>query len=96
MRKFQPYSLGIASGWMALRGMRRRRAADRGFVLSDHADWDGLNRAVEMTGAENIIATHGYTEIFTEWLKEKGYNAISERTAFEGENIDRDSTEEAE
>ena len=96
MRKFQPYSLGIASGWMALRGMRRRRAADRGYVLSDHADWDGLNHAIEMTGAENIIATHGYTEIFTEWLKEKGYNAISENTAFTGESIENENTEEEE
>jgi putative mRNA 3-end processing factor len=96
MRKLQPYSLGIASGWMALRGMRRRRAADRGFVLSDHADWEGLNRAIEMTGAENIIATHGYTDIFTEWLKEKGYNAITESTAFMGENIDNDTKEDAE
>jgi putative mRNA 3-end processing factor len=94
MRKFQPFSLGIASGWMALRGTRRRRAADRGFVLSDHADWDGLNQAIKDTGAERIITTHGYTEIFTNWLKEQGYVAITEKTTFEGESIDRDAVEE--
>jgi putative mRNA 3-end processing factor len=93
MKKFQPYSLAIASGWMALRGMRRRRAADRGFVLSDHSDWEGLNQAIVLTGAENIITTHGYTDIFTEWLKEKGFNAVTEKTAFEGENIDTDDME---
>jgi putative mRNA 3-end processing factor len=78
---------------MALRGTRRRQAADRGFVLSDHADWDGLNKAIEMTGAERIIATHGYTEIFVEWLKEKGYSATVESTEFEGESVDNDSVE---
>jgi len=51
MRKFTPYSEGIASGWMALRGARRRRAVDRGFILSDHADWEGLNQAIGETGA---------------------------------------------
>jgi putative mRNA 3-end processing factor len=94
IRKFQPFSLGIASGWMALRGTRRRRAADRGFVLSDHADWEGLNQAIRETGAERVIATHGYTQIFVEWLKENGYEALSEQTAFEGESVDRDSVEE--
>lgn len=93
IRKFNPYSLGIASGWMALRGMRRRRAADRGFVLSDHADWEGLNKAIEQTGAEKIITTHGYTDIFTEWLKEKGYDAAIESTEFEGESVDTDHVE---
>jgi putative mRNA 3-end processing factor len=79
---------------MALRGTRRRRAADRGFVLSDHADWEGLNQAIRETGAERVIATHGYTQIFVEWLKENGYEALSEQTAFEGESVDRDSVEE--
>ncbi len=94
MRKFQPYSLAIASGWMALRGARRRRAADRGFILSDHADWEGLNRAVSLTGADKIITTHGYTDIFTRWLNEKGFSATAAVTAFEGENIDRETEED--
>ncbi|MEM7655651.1 MAG: ligase-associated DNA damage response exonuclease [Bacteroidota bacterium] len=81
-KRFQPLSLGIASGWMALRGARRRRAADRGFVLSDHADWDGLNQAVEASGAEHIYVTHGYTDIYSRWLKEQGYDAHVVRTEF--------------
>jgi len=96
IKKFNPYSVGIASGWMSLRGTRRRRAADRGFVLSDHADWEGLNKAIEQTGAEKVITTHGYTDIFTEWLKEKGYDAVTESTEFEGESVDSDSVEGAE
>ncbi len=86
MRNFQPFSLGIASGWMNLRGARRRRAADRGFVLSDHADWDGLNWAIKETGAEHIYVTHGYTDIFSRWLREQGYDAQIVKTHFSGED----------
>ena len=85
MKKFKPVSLGIASGWMSLRGTRRRRAADRGFVMSDHADWDGLNTAIQATGATDIYVTHGYTNIFAKWLNEQGFRAKEISTAFEGE-----------
>ena len=88
-RRFQPFSLGVASGWMQLRGARRRRAADRGFVLSDHADWDGLNMAVRESGAEQIYVTHGYTDIFSRWLQEQGISAQIVQTEFgieEGES----------
>jgi putative mRNA 3-end processing factor len=85
-KKLGNYSLGIASGWMALRGARRRRAADRGFVLSDHADWEGLNSAIEATGAEKVILTHGYTDIFARHLQSKGLDARVEQTDFEAEN----------
>jgi putative mRNA 3-end processing factor len=87
IRKFQPFSTAMASGWMALRGTRRRRAVDRGFVLSDHAGWEGLNKAIEATGAENVVVTHGYTEIFAQWLRDRGFNAMIARTQFEGETL---------
>jgi putative mRNA 3-end processing factor len=90
VKKFKSYSVGIASGWMAMRGTRRRRAADRGFVLSDHADWKGLNQAIASTGAENIYVTHGYTDIFTKWLIEKGYNAQIVQTEFLGDEVVED------
>ena len=89
MRKFQPYITGIASGWMAVRGQKRRRAVDKGFIMSDHADWNGLLEAVKATGAENIYVTHGYTHIFSRYLSELGYNAHVLETLFEGENIDQ-------
>ncbi len=88
LRQFKQSSLGIASGWMAVRGSRRRRNADRGFVLSDHADWNGLNEAVRATGASRIIATHGYSDIFSQWLRQQGFEAGAEKTAFEGEQLD--------
>lgn len=85
LRKMVPYVTASASGWMTFRGARRRRAIDKGFVLSDHCDWQGLLRSIEATGAENIICTHGYSDIFSRYLREKGYNAKTEATQYEGE-----------
>ena len=85
-RKFGPVSTGFASGWMRLRGVRRRRAMDRGFVVSDHADWDGLNRAIRATGAERVFVTHGYTAVFRKWLDSQGYDAGIVETEFSGDD----------
>jgi putative mRNA 3-end processing factor len=87
LKKFEPIRNGVVSGWMALRGARRRRNADKGFVLSDHADWDGLNEAISLTGAENIFVTHGYTDILSKWLIDKGLNAHPLETNFEGDEV---------
>ena len=83
VRRFKPASSAFASGWMALRGVRRRRAADRGFIMSDHADWNGLNDAIKQTGAERIFVTHGYTSVFSRWLSEQGYDAKVVQTQFD-------------
>ncbi|MGY6632470.1 MAG: ligase-associated DNA damage response exonuclease [Alkalilacustris sp.] len=88
MRRLGPVSVGFASGWMRLRGVRRRRAADRGFVISDHADWDGLNAAIDATGAERVLVTHGYTAVFARWLAGRGYDAGVLATEFAGEDAD--------
>ena len=85
VKKLGKLSTGYASGWMAFRGARRRRAVDRAFVLSDHADWQGLLSAIKATGCENIITTHGYTEIFAQYLREQGWNAWTEKTQYEVE-----------
>jgi len=74
-KRLGPHSTAFASGWMALRGIRRRRSVDRGFIMSDHADWPGLNAAIKETGAEKIFVTHGYTAVFTRWLQDQGYDA---------------------
>jgi putative mRNA 3-end processing factor len=89
MKKMVPFVTASASGWMTFRGARRRRAIDKGFVLSDHCDWDGLLQSIAATGCENVITTHGYQDIFARYLREeKGLNASSERTQYEGENAD--------
>ena len=96
MKKFKPAVTGMASGWMALRGTRRRRSVDRGFVLSDHADWEGLNEAIRATGAEHVYVTHGYTGIFRKWLEEQGYDAREVKTEYEGELSEDETTENEE
>jgi putative mRNA 3-end processing factor len=90
-RRFSPVSTGFASGWMQLRGVRRRRTGDRGFVLSDHADWPGLNGAIRENGAEKIYVTHGYTEIFTRWLNDQGHDAAIVSTEYRGETPDSEA-----
>ena len=88
LRKFGAASKAFASGWMQIRGARRRRALDRGFVLSDHADWPGLLASIAATGAERIWATHGYTAPLVKWLAERGHDARALTTHFEGETAD--------
>jgi len=86
LRNFAPYSLAFASGWMAIRGHRRRRALDRGFVVSDHVDWQGILQAVDASGAETVGVTHGYADPLVRWLKEeKGLNAYEVKTEYASE-----------
>jgi putative mRNA 3-end processing factor len=70
---------------MRLRGARRRRALDRGFVLSDHADWPALLETVAATGARRVLVTHGYGDALARHLGEHGLEAGVLRTAYEGE-----------
>ena len=90
--RFGKADKAVASGWMALRGVRRRRGAERGFVMSDHADWKGLNAAIAATGAERVFVTHGYTTVFRRWLEEQGFVAGIVETELEGETLDRGSS----
>ncbi len=87
-RRFGDYSDAFASGWMQLRGARRRRAVDRGFVLSDHADWPGLQRAIAATGAQRVIVTHGYEAVMVRWLAEQGLDSGSFETVYGAEEND--------
>lgn len=97
LRKLGEISTGVASGWMRIRGTRRRRSVDRGFVLSDHADWEGLNQAVRETGAQQIWVTHGSTKVLSKYLCEQGFDARPLETHFavEGEEIDEATPESA-
>ena len=78
-------SAALVSGWMRIRGTRRRQSLDRGFVLSDHADWPGLMTAIEATGAARIWTTHGYRDPLARWLREKGLDAQSVETRYRAE-----------
>ena len=85
LSRFGEASLAFASGWMRVRGARRRRALDRGFVLSDHADWPGLMQAIEASGARRVIVTHGFEAAIVRHLSERGITAQALRTEFGGE-----------
>lgn len=85
MRRFRDAETGFASGWMRVRGTRRRRNFDRGFALSDHADWLALLRTIKETGAGRVLITHGYADELSRHLRETGTDAQTLRTAFEGE-----------
>lgn len=71
----EPFSTGACSGWTMSRKGGFGPSADRDFLLSDHADWEGLNQAVLATGAEQVFVTHGYDELFSRWLLEQGIKA---------------------
>jgi putative mRNA 3-end processing factor len=86
MRRFRATQHGFASGWMRIRGNRRRRNYDRGFVVSDHADWPALVRTVRDTGARRVIATHGNTDAIVRALCEDGVQAEAFRTGFGGDD----------
>lgn len=85
MRRFAPFSVGICSGWMQVRGHQRRRNADAGFALSDHADWNGLLEAVKATGASKVFVTHGFQSVFSRYLNEQGIAAAEIKTEFGAE-----------
>jgi len=92
LKKFHPYSLGVCSGWMQVRGNARRRNVDAGFALSDHADWNGLLETVKATGAERVFVTHGFQAAFSRYLNEKGIAVAAEvKTKFGDEDEEMNS-----
>ncbi|MFT3664462.1 ligase-associated DNA damage response exonuclease [Piscinibacter sp.] len=87
MKRFGPATDAFASGWMQLRGARRRQGVERGFVLSDHADWPGLQAAIGASGASRVIVTHGYEAVMVRWLAAQGLQAGSFSTEYGQEDV---------
>jgi putative mRNA 3-end processing factor len=86
MKRFKTPQTGFASGWMQVRGNRRRRGYEQGFVLSDHADWNGLIRTIDETKAKRVLVTHGQTDVLAKYLQEtRGIEAHPLGTHYEGE-----------
>jgi putative mRNA 3-end processing factor len=90
MKRFTPYSVGVCSGWMQVRGNVRRRNADAGFALSDHADWKALLEAVKATSAEKVFVTHGFQAAFSRYLNEIGIEAAEVKTEYGGEEEEQE------
>jgi len=86
MKRLPHASVAFASGLMRVRGVRRQRAFDRGFVLSYHADWTALLATIAETGASRVLVTHGWSDALARYLtEERGLETGTIRTAFEGE-----------
>lgn len=82
IRRFNPFEVGVCSGWMQVRGNVRRRNADAGFALSDHADWKGLLQAIKATGAQKVFVTHGFQAALSRYLNEQGIEAEEVKTEY--------------
>jgi putative mRNA 3-end processing factor len=96
IRRMTPFVTGSASGWMAFRGAKNRNALDKGFPLSDHCDFQGLLDSISATGAEKIIATHGYSDLFSKYLRELGYDARTAETQYDGEKSENETNDTVE
>lgn len=92
MKRFDPYRTAICSGWMQVRGNKRRQNADAGFALSDHADWNGLLQAVQATGAEKVFVTHGFQSSFSRHLNELGIESAEVRTEYGNDEEETNNT----
>jgi putative mRNA 3-end processing factor len=82
IKRFTPYSIGVCSGWMQVRGNARRKNVDAGFVMSDHADWDGLLQVIKETEAQKVFVTHGFQAAFSRYLNEIGIESAEVKTQF--------------
>ncbi|MEO7532004.1 MAG: ligase-associated DNA damage response exonuclease [Sediminibacterium sp.] len=95
MKRFSPYSVGVCSGWMQVRGNLRRKNVDAGFALSDHADWNGLLSAIKATGAEKVFVTHGFQSVLSRYLNENGIEAAEVKTEYGNDESDEPSIKES-
>ncbi len=86
LKMFGESSVAVASGWMTVRGVRRRRGVEQGFVVSDHADFPGLLAAIEASRASRILVTHGFSDVLSRFLRERGLDAEPLATRFTGES----------
>ncbi|MDX2130157.1 MAG: ligase-associated DNA damage response exonuclease [Chloroherpetonaceae bacterium] len=86
MNRFQDPQTAFASGWMAVRGKKKQRGYDRGFAISDHADWNDLVSTILATGAKQVYITHGQSDVLARYLREIHHlSAEPLETLFEGE-----------
>lgn len=85
LRRFGTRSTAFVSGWMRIRGSRRRGNFDRGFVMSDHVDWPDMLRAIDLSEADRILVTHGYSAQTVRYLREQGLDAAGLETRFAAE-----------
>jgi putative mRNA 3-end processing factor len=78
------YVTAFASGWMQGSGGYGRGSYDHGFVLSDHADWEDLNRTIDDSGALRVFVQHRAGALVRA-LRSRGIDAHPETALASGE-----------
>jgi putative mRNA 3-end processing factor len=62
----------MASGWMRVRQRAKQGGVELPLVISDHADWDELNRTIDEVQAPEIWVTHGSEEALIHEVAKRG------------------------
>lgn len=71
MKRFKRCETAFASGWMRVRGPRRMSGYDKGFVISDHADWPSLITTIKETQANEIRLLGSNSQFLARFLREQ-------------------------
>lgn len=85
IRKLANPATAFASGWMRTGAFGFGSRYDRGFVLSDHADWPALLKTINETRAKRVYILHNADGPLTRHLRKLGINA----SAMTPENLER-------
>jgi putative mRNA 3-end processing factor len=76
------YKTAFASGWMAT----DHRGYDKGFLLSDHADWNDLLRTVQECGAKQVFVQHRGKGALVRELNRMGIKAFPDTALMRSES----------
>jgi len=71
-KKFNMIST-IGSGWAVNPFYKNMFNADESFILSDHADFDGLYETVKKVKPKKVYTMHGFSKDFAKFLNKKDY-----------------------
>ena len=71
VKNFKDIQTGFASGWMSIRAFKKRSGYDKGFSISDHADWLSILKTIKESKAKNVFFHHGDSEALSRYLEEK-------------------------
>ena len=77
IKNFKEIQTGFASGWMSIRARRKRSGYDKGFAISDHADWEAILNTIKESKAKNVFFHHGDSEALNRYLNaDKSINVL--------------------
>lgn len=74
-RRFPDPVSAYASGWMRVRARARQHGVELPLIISDHADWRGLQHTILASGASEVWVTHGEEDALVHWCLGRGLRA---------------------